>query len=604
MSLVHANGPTRDALFELAAGRMHPEAAAWLEEHIRGCDECGTVLARITATRLALEPPAEQPFVRQRHLTEVRHRLAERRKGRLRLLIPAAALAAAAVVVVLARRPQPPQVAQKATPEATCRVLARAGETRVAAQALAAGSVIDAGQRISLAAHARVVARWGEAMAVFEGGEAGASLTIEPAGRDQRLLRLEQGRVLLDVDPLPAGMTLAVVTDDARVTVHGTRFLVDRGAGATQVAVDRGLVRVASRSGATVDVPAGSRLAARGLEPISAEEASSLDRIGRPTAERTTGTLEVLADVPGAEVSVDDEPVGAVPISISSAPGTHKLRVSAPGRLPIEQTVEVAADVTTTVRAELRSILEEETATPKPGRTDLLAQARSLVFSGAYDRALAVLQRLRHTRPSAAVLARAALLEAQIDRLRRRPDLALELFERVGRGSGHEAEQARYLLAQTLQRDLSDPKRAAAAWAGALHRFPRGMFHEEELYRLGESLVAAEQTHEGLAMLGRYVRDFASGSHVEDAHLLMAQMERDRLANCDAAVPHFRAVATAGGRRAAQASIAEARCLRSLGRLPEARAAYLRYLSQAPRGRFAEEARAQAQVRRTDRGAD
>jgi TolA-binding protein len=213
-----------------------------------------------------------------------------------------------------------------------------------------------------------------------------------------------------------------------------------------------------------------------------------------------------------------------------------------------------------------------------------------------------VLAQLRRSGPSAPVLARATLLEAQTYRLERRPEQALALFERVARGNGHEAEQARYLLAQTLARDLSDPKRAAAAWTAALKRFPRGMFHEEEIYRLGESQLAAEQTLEGIRTLSHYVKDFASGSHVEDAHLLVATAERDRLHDCNEAVTHFRAVATAGGRRAPQASIAEARCLRSLGRLPEARTAYLRYLSQAPRGRFAEEARAQAQVRRS--GAD
>ena len=598
--LVHAGGPTREVLFDLAAGRVHAETAVWLEQHVSGCVLCQHLMARITAAREALEPPAETPFARQRHIAEVQHRLQARRADRRWLLFPIASAAFAAItalVFIVTRHA--PRTPTTLAPQLGCTILARAGEASLEGGGkLGAGASLAAGQAMTAQVHARVLARWGEATVEVEGGETGARVRWE-AGAERRL-HLERGRVLIDVNPLPVGATLAVVTDDARVTVHGTRFLVEKGEHGTTVACDRGLVRVASRGASAVDVAAGSRLASAGVEPIASDEATALDRIGRwPSApERASGTLEVLADVAAAEIVVDGEPVGVAPLSISIAPGTHKLHVSAPGRLPVEQTVEVAADVTTTVRAELRSILEEETTTPRRGAPDLLAQARALVFSGSYERALAVLAQLRRKSAPAPVLARATLLEAQTYRLQRRPEQALALFERVARGSGHEAEQARYLLAQTLARDLSDPKRATAAWQAALKRFPHGMFHEEEIYRLGETQLAAEQTLEGIRTLSHYVKDFPKGSHAEDAHLLVASAERDRLNDCAEAVVHFRAVATAGGRRAPQASIAEARCLRSLGRLPEARTAYLRYLSQAPRGRFADEARAQAQVRR------
>ena len=602
--LVHVGGPTREVLFDLAAGRVHAETAVWLQQHVSGCALCQHLMARITAAREALEPPAEAPFARQRHLAEVQHRLQARRSNRRWLLFPIASAALAGVMafVFIMKRQAPPQPTALAPP-LSCTIVARAGEASIEAGGkAAAGAPLAAGQSLTAQANARVLAHWGEATVEVEGGETGARVRWEAGERGERRLHLERGRVLLDVNPLPSGTTLAVITDDARVTVHGTRFLVEKGKHGTTVACDRGLVRVASRgASAAVDVAAGSRLATGGVEPIASDETTALDRIGRwPTApERTSGTLEVLADVAAAEIVVDGEPVGVTPLSISMAPGTHKLHVSAPGRLPIEQTVEVAADATTTIHAELRSILEEETAAPRRGAPDLLTQARALVFSGSYERALAVLAQLRRKSPPAPVLARATLLEAQTYRLQRRPEQALALFERVARGSGHEAEQARYLLAQTLARDLSDPKRATAAWQTALKRFPQGMFHEEEIYRLGESQLAADQPLEGIRTLSHYVKDFPKGSHAEDAHLLVASAERDRLNDCAEAVVHFRAVATAGGRRAPQASIAEARCLRSLGRLPEARTAYLRYLSQAPRGRFAEEARAQAQVRRS-----
>ena len=65
--------------------------------------------------------------------------------------------------------------------------------------------------------------------------------------RDQPLqaeVRLDQGRVALQVPRLPRGGQLRVVTPDAVVLVKGTRFAVQRQGGSTTVEVSRGAVLV------------------------------------------------------------------------------------------------------------------------------------------------------------------------------------------------------------------------------------------------------------------------------------------------------------------------------------------------------------------------
>jgi hypothetical protein len=147
------------------------------------------------------------------------------------------------------------------------------------------------------------------------------------------------------------------------------------------------------------------------------------------------------------------------------------------------------------------------------------------------------------------------------------------------------------LLAQMLGRDLGDPRRASSVWAESQRRFPSGIFKEEAAYRFGESLLSAGETLEGLQAVERYLTQFPKGSHTDDAHLLAANARRDRLGDCAGALPHLRMVAKGRGPRAEMALVAEARCLKAVGRHDESRAAYSAYLASEPHGRFADEAR-------------
>src|SRR5205807_3088328 len=115
---------------------------------------------------------------------------------------------------------------------------------------------------------------------------------------------------------------------------------------------------------------------------------------------------------------------------------------------------------------------------------------------------------------------------------------------------------------------------------------------EEAAFRRGEALLHAGDTRAGLEALERYLRQFPSAPHADDAHLYVAEARRDRLGDCAGALPHLKAVADGRGPRAESALIGAARCLAKIGRSDEARNTWKQYLDAQPHGRYADEARA------------
>ena len=560
----------------------------------------------VDAVRDLLEPPPEPAFLRQRQITEVRRRLEERPTRRIpiaQMKWAALAGAVAGFILVFALHPRRPHAPSDGVGFALVTRQGAAdvevGDDHAVAEAKMA---LPAGGWLTVAPSSRVVASWAGARVAVEGGPTGARVQLADSRMSLRTLTLERGRVVLDVEPLAPGAVLAVQTHDARVTVHGTRFLVEASPGGTAVAVDRGRVGVAGAQ--NDEVAAGFQLApgTAGVLPLGADFAARLAALDGPFAAGPTEGLDVFADVAGATVSVDGVEYGRAPLSLALPPGAHNVRVRAAGRLPVEERVELAAGTPTIFHAELpelSSVEEPEgqkphaaaTAPAHVGAGDILARARADVLAGGYDRAIARLQELTHGPATRLQLQRAALLEAQAERLARRPERALPLLQQAAHGDGPEAEQAQFLLAQTLGRDLHDPVRAAAAYEASETRFPSGIFSEEAALRRGEALLAAGDTGAGVAALERYLRQYPTAPHVDDAHLSIASARRDRLGDCAGAVPHLRVVADGRGPRAELALIGEARCLRTLGRAGEARDAYEKYLRMQPHGRYADEAR-------------
>ncbi|WP_437801128.1 FecR domain-containing protein [Sorangium sp. So ce693] len=185
---------------------------------------------------------------------ERRARGARQKRAALAAAALAAALTAAAagVFIMVRTREAPPAAAQ---------VTALQGSVEIAA-----GDATRSPPSLSLVPLASdEELRTGEGARAKASLATGATVEVGPstrvrfapvgAGRDRAgdVVALEQGRIAVEVPPLPAGMSLSVHTSDAVVTVHGTRFSVERRPDAagepaeTRVSVVEG--RVAVRRG-------------------------------------------------------------------------------------------------------------------------------------------------------------------------------------------------------------------------------------------------------------------------------------------------------------------------------------------------------------------
>jgi ferric-dicitrate binding protein FerR (iron transport regulator) len=123
------------------------------------------------------------------------------------------------------------------------------------------------------------------------------AIRLAPTSEGKQSLVLRSGRVFIDVPKLPAGKTLSVVTPDAEVRVHGTRFQVTRTAQETQVYVQQGVVEVLPEGSgrASRTVRAGESVTVPSVEVYREEVRHSaleaLDRGQFDAAEKQIGQL-------------------------------------------------------------------------------------------------------------------------------------------------------------------------------------------------------------------------------------------------------------------------------------------------------------------------
>jgi hypothetical protein len=101
------------------------------------------------------------------------------------------------------------------------------------------------------------------------------------------------------------------------------------------------------------------------LAHVPEKMASMGDEIRKREAEikATPGKVRIESTPPGAAVTIDDKPQAApTPTDVELAPGSHKVKFTAPGRLPSEKQIDVAFASTQTVTA----ALEGEPPPPPP----------------------------------------------------------------------------------------------------------------------------------------------------------------------------------------------------------------------------------------------
>ncbi|WP_437815246.1 FecR family protein [Sorangium sp. So ce1078] len=182
---------------------------------------------------------------------ERRARFARRKRAALSAAALAAALAAAVagVLVVVRARDASPAAAQVTALQGSVEIAA-GGATRSPPSLALVPLTGDEELRTGEGARAKASLATGATVEV--GPSTRVRFTPAGAGRDRLgdIVALEQGRIAVEVPPLPAGMSLSVRTEDAVVTVHGTRFSVERRPGAaggpaeTRVSVEEGRVAV------------------------------------------------------------------------------------------------------------------------------------------------------------------------------------------------------------------------------------------------------------------------------------------------------------------------------------------------------------------------
>jgi hypothetical protein len=97
------------------------------------------------------------------------------------------------------------------------------------------------------------------------------------------------------------------------------------------------------KAAAPAVVPEPSRRPARRGPASKPEPPTPADAPAAPQASPSAGVLRIDSDVPGAQVFIDRQYIGATPVTAANVePGTHRLNVSAQGYEGIADTIEVA----------------------------------------------------------------------------------------------------------------------------------------------------------------------------------------------------------------------------------------------------------------------
>lgn len=286
------HGPKLAALLALEEGVLSEAGERRIRRHLDACEHCRGTLGAIRsyaalshevaqgqsevdwsrvrmpvgAAELGSEPQPPSPSEAARDSVPeravLRARLSRRRFG-----FTAGALAAAAAIGAgFFAWPGPGQPAPKRAPVATAHPAPVATPLVGWATAFSDGAELrnpaERGFRqVSLASTVKVggVLRLTEGAVLDLALESGATLRLHSAEvRFERLdsreikLELRRGEVSQRVPPLRPGATYAVVAGDHEVRVHGTHFVVRRGAVGASVQLFEGEVAVHDRAGETV----------------------------------------------------------------------------------------------------------------------------------------------------------------------------------------------------------------------------------------------------------------------------------------------------------------------------------------------------------------
>jgi ferric-dicitrate binding protein FerR (iron transport regulator) len=430
-------------------GRLDPAESVRFHSHIEGCSACRerAALWRALTPRLRdAVAPGPDAMATRRMQVEIERRLAGRiapspvRRWRAWWAPPIGVVAAAAAVVIWLRVGRPaPAVGYAA-------VVSVRGEARLGDGASKATARIPVGAPIALAAGAAVELALDSGAALYVDGP--SRLALEGSARAVAV-RLTAGKLSAVVAHRRPDETFAVVTNDLRVEVRGTRFSVTAGDAHSRVDVSEGQVAVQRSDGSTVLVSAGG----------SFDSSAAPAPLEAPAGDRS-GALRSLAAPPSCATVVRScqTTARAVRDSMRAGGSERALRQIAEARRDLRAGDAACAGSTGDCEDELRYL-----------------NAEALNQAGRLDAAVAAYRALDRRAAPSAMRQNALFAAAQIERRQ-----------------GH------------LTAASADFERALAA-------APRGALHEDALVGAMESARAAGETARARALAARYLDEFPRG---------------------------------------------------------------------------------------------
>jgi len=491
-------------LLDALDGRLDAAASVRFHAHLEGCLTCRdrAALWRSLTPRLrAAEPAPPDAMAIRRMQVEIAKRLA-RPAGEIEIDDPlaagawqdepapvtpprawrwwagrmavASAVVAAAALLALWLRP----VSRNASGPAYAAVTLARGPVTLSGRPL--GEVV--GQRGDRPGTARVAV--GAPLVLESGGAAELALergaTVQVAGPARLTLqgtaadvalRLEAGRVQVQVAHRRPDETFAVVTGDARVEVRGTRFAVTATPHGSRVEVTEGRVAVHFSDGRNLLVAAGQAVDSASPAPAGAD--------GPPALPATT----------------------APPQSGTPSPPS-----------PFLSSFLSCTDDVRACRATAQAVRDSMRKGDQP-------RALRLISDG--DRAA----REAAARCGAAIVAcrdELGYLHAEALNQAGRAEEAIAAYRALDRRSAPAAmrQNALYAAAQ-LERQRGWTGRAQADYQRALAASPRGALAEEALVGAMESAHGAGEDAQARAFAARYLRSFPGGLATESARRLL-----------------------------------------------------------------------------------
>ncbi len=332
-------------------------------------------------------------------------------------------------------------------------------------------------------------------------------LELRELSRERSVVALHRGQVTHQLLPQEAGRRFVVETPAGSITALGTTFAVEMlRDGQVEIRLYEGRLQIQPRHGwaQVLEAPGALRLGPEvtkaELEPSRREADLHLLALV-PPGSPADATQLIITTIPAqAELDLDGKRLGPTPVSWLSQPGSHQLRVTAPGfvehreelRLVAGQRLErqLALAPSDTEPPGEAPRAQEASVETKASETSespslLLTRAQSLRASGAYAKSAQLYQRLirRHPTSAEGTAALLSLGELELSVLGA-PDAARAHFDAYLARGGRLVQEARYGRIRALGR-LGQTAEEQAAIRDFVRDYPKSIQSQRLRDRLG-----------------------------------------------------------------------------------------------------------------------